>query len=80
MEDELVKEALETIKNNIRDSWETSKSQDKEGREEAWKMLKAVNEFERHFRSIMETGTMASHELNRIQGLMNKLKLNVGFK
>jgi len=76
MEDDLLKEALSVIRGNIRDSWETSKANDKDGREDAWKMMKVVNEFERHLRSVMGTGKMAEAELTRLQGLVNKIKPN----
>lgn len=73
LENDLVKEALSTIRESILSSWELSKANDKEGREEAWKMLKVVNEFERHLRTVMDTGKMATFELSRLEKFQDKV-------
>lgn len=73
MDNPLVKEALDTIRNHITTEWQNSKAKDKEGREEAWKMLKVVNEFERFFVNIMATGKMASQEISRLEQMKQKV-------
>lgn len=74
LENELVKEAIEVIKTNVRTAWESSKANDKEGREEAWKMLKVVNEFERHFVNLVTSGKMAEKELSRLEQMGEKVR------
>ena len=64
LDNELVKEFLVKIRENLHKDIEFSKAADKEGREEAWRMLKVVNEFERHFLTIIETGKMAKKQLS----------------
>lgn len=66
LEDEMVVQALTLIRKNVTEAWERSKSDDKEGREDAWRQLKALNEFERHFVSILKTGHLAEQELSLI--------------
>lgn len=61
---ELIQEFLTKIRENLRKEFELSKAGDKEGREEVWRMLKVVNEFERHFVTIIDTGKMAEKQLS----------------
>jgi hypothetical protein len=73
IENPLVIEAIELIRANVTSKWEASKSSDKEGREQAWMMLKAVNEFQRFFEHALQTGKVAEHELS----LLEKAQLKV---
>lgn len=64
LNNELVQEFLTKIRKNLHDKIEFSQATDKEGREEAWRMLKVVGEFERHFVTIVETGKLAEKQLS----------------
>lgn len=74
LESDLFNEALETIRGNLQKEWANSKSGDKEGREEAWRMLKVTNEFERFFINVVATGKMAGQEISRLQQIGQKVK------
>lgn len=71
LNNELVQEFLTKIRKNLHDKIEFSKADDKEGREEAWRLLKVLNEFERHFISIIETGKMAEKQLSMQEKVRN---------
>lgn len=74
LEKPLIQEFLTTIRDNLRNEFENSKALDKEGREEVWRMLKVVNEFERHFISIITTGEMAKQQLNLLERTKEKIR------
>lgn len=71
LDNPLVQEFLTKARENIRREFEFSKANDREGREEAWRMLKVLNEFERHFISIIETGKMAEKQLSMQEKVRN---------
>lgn len=71
LNNELIQEFLTKIRKNLHDKIEFSKADDKEGREEAWRMLKVVGEFERHFVTIIDTGKMAEKQLSMTQKVRN---------
>lgn len=68
---ELIQEFLTKIRENLKKEFEQSKAQDKEGREEVWRLLKVVNEFERHFLTIIETGKLAEKQLSLGERISN---------
>lgn len=74
VEDAIVVEAMTTIRTNLHSIWESTKHEEKEQREEAWKMLKAMNEFERFFLRVMESGKIAEVELSNMEKLKQKVK------
>lgn len=74
MEDEMVVEALTTIRSNLHSIWESSKHEEERQREEAWKMLKIMNEFERFFLKVMEDGKIAQKELSTLEKMKEKVK------
>ena len=59
---------LTQIKENLHVKWETSKAEDTSGREQAWMMLKAVNELERSYLREIDTGKLAQMGLNEKEG------------
>lgn len=71
LDNPLVQEFLTKIRKNLHDKIEFSQAIDKEGREEAWRMLKIVGEFERHFISIIDTGKMAERQLSMTEKVRN---------
>ena len=74
MEDEIVVEALTLIRSNLHAIWESSRVEDKEPREEAYRMMKVLNEFERYFLKVMEDGKIAEKELSLLDKAKEKLK------
>lgn len=74
LEDEMVRDALSSMRSSITEKWESSKESDTEGRERAFRMLHALNEFERYFTTIIQTGKYATAELSRIQKLKQKVR------
>lgn len=74
IESPLVVEALNLIRENLHKNWEVSKYEEERQREEAWKMLKVVNEFERFFLKVMEDGQIANKELTLMEHMKSKVK------
>ena len=74
LEDELFKEAFDTIHNNLTLHWQQSIASDKEGREDAWRMLKALNEVKRFFQVAMETGKMAEQQISLVEKFKNQIR------
>jgi ABC-type protease/lipase transport system fused ATPase/permease subunit len=74
IENPMVIEAIGLIRANVTAKWEASKSSDKEGREQAWMMLKAVNEFQRFFEHALQTGKVAEHELSLLEKAQEKVR------
>lgn len=59
----LVVEAFELIRANLVDKFFDTKESDSELRERVFRMNLACREFERYFREIIESGKMASFEI-----------------
>ena len=68
---ELIQEFLTKIRENIILEIRNSKDDDAEGRERAYRLLKVVDAFERHFVSIIETGRMAQKQLSAGEKVRN---------
>lgn len=73
IEDPMVREALDLIRDNLIGAWKKSKVADKEVREEAYRMLHALEEFERYFLTVMQTGKLAEHQLSTIEKAKQKV-------
>ncbi len=73
LEDELVKEALQSMRKNLMTEWERSKVNDQKGREKVWLTLHVLNEFERALASHMETGKFAKIEMSKLQQMRKKV-------
>lgn len=63
-----VTQRLDAIAETLHVKWENSKAADSEGREEAWKMLKAVKELRRSFEADIRDGVVASKQLEKLNG------------
>ena len=74
MENPMVVDALSLIRSNLHAIWETSSYEKKEEREDAYRMLKVVNEFERFFLKVMEDGKIAEAELSLLDKAKEKIK------
>lgn len=62
MENPLLQEAFQTIRQSLHDKFEGSKDGDNQARERIWMMLKVVGEVERHIESVADTGKMAEQQ------------------
>ena len=60
LDDDLLKEALDTIERDCENSWRNSAYGEGEKREAAYQMLKVVKAFRGHLTTVLETGKMAA--------------------
>lgn len=67
LDNELVQEALETLKAEYLKAWEASPARDAEGRERLWVMVKLVEKFRGHLEQVFEAGKLADAELVEIE-------------
>ncbi|SOY79937.1 conserved hypothetical protein [Cupriavidus taiwanensis] len=63
LEDPMVVAALHDMREHIRNAWEQSPARDKEGREELFRYMKVIGNFESAFRTHIGTGEIAAHQL-----------------
>jgi hypothetical protein len=75
IENPLVMEALSLIRSNLHSKWEASSYEESTGREEAYRMLKVANEFERYFHQALESGKIAEKELSLMEKVKQKFKV-----
>jgi hypothetical protein len=68
LEDEIYREAYDTIRKEIFDQWQSSPARDAEGREKLWLTLKILDRVNTHFVSVMESGKLARSRLDRLTG------------
>jgi len=59
LDDELLQEAFEVLKEDLMNRWSHSGSTDLEARESIWLAIRLLERIEGHIRSIVETGHMA---------------------
>lgn len=78
IEHPLFKEALEMYRQRLQQEWADSPARDTEGRERLWLMQKTVSVVEGHLRTLMETGKLASIQLQQRQTLMQRAKSWLG--
>lgn len=67
LDNELVQEALATLKTEYLGAWEASPARDAEGRERLWVMVKLVEKFRGHLEQVFEAGKLADAELVEIE-------------
>ena len=65
VEHPLYQEAVETYRHRLMDEWVASPARDQEGREKIWLMIKTAEAVERHLKEIMETGKLATIQMDR---------------
>ena len=63
----LVVEAFEELRKTYVDGWSGSDPSDTDFREQCFHLLKALEAFEQHFQSVVETGKMASVQLEAVR-------------
>lgn len=62
---EQVQERLDAIASSLHIKWEESRAEDAEGREQAWRMLKATRELKRSFMQDINAGRLAQAEIEK---------------
>lgn len=78
IEHPLFAEAMEKYRNRLMDEWAASPARDKEGREHLWLMVKTVGVVEGHLKELMETGKLASIQLEQKRSAMQRMKEWIG--
>jgi hypothetical protein len=71
LNDKLVKDALNSMKQTVFHNIETSHFKHVDEREDLYKMLRAINAFEEEFKQHIQGGKKAK---SRLQEILNKLK------
>jgi len=67
LDNELVQEALTTLKDEYVRAWEASPARDSEGRERLWVMVKLVEKFRGHLEQVWDAGKLADDKLVEIE-------------
>ena len=67
LDNELVQEALTTIKAEYGKAGEASPARDAEGRERRWVMVKLVEKFKGHLEQVWDSGKIADDKLVEIE-------------
>lgn len=70
----LFKEALEKYKARLHQEWADSPVRDTEGRERLWLMSKTVSVVEGHLNELMQTGKMATVQMEQKKTLLERAK------
>lgn len=65
LEDEIFVEAIQKVSAELRQEWINSPIRDTEGREKIYMMEKMLNVLLVQIRSVMETGKLASKQINK---------------
>ena len=66
-------EAMEKYKTRLMDEWAASPARDKEGREHLWIMVKTVSVVEGHLKELMQTGKLATLQLEQKKSVRDRL-------
>lgn len=67
LENELLKEALQAIKDDVTRQWMECPARDHEGKEALWQLMKTAQKFENVLIGYIETGKLASEQLKRFE-------------
>ena len=67
-------EAVEQYKTRLMDEWAASPARDRESREHLWLMVKTVSVVEGHLKELMQTGKLATIQLEQKKSLMQRAK------
>ncbi len=71
LDSEIYKETMQTVRDGIIQSWESCPIRDKEGANELKLMLKLLGDVQRNIETVMQTGKMASIQIER-EGLFRR--------
>lgn len=79
LNEKVVVDALEAIKQEIIEQWEATPARDTEGREWIWRHYKVAQKFEGILKGCIEAGKMEKALLERKVGWKDKLKAVVNY-
>ena len=74
MDNQVYQEAFSSLKADLMRAWESSPARDREGREQLWHAVHLLGRIEQHLQQAMETGRMASLQLQQERSRMEQLK------
>lgn len=74
IEHPLFREALDLYKARLAQEWESSPARDTEGRERIWLMNKVAGAVEKHLLEIMETGHLASLQMEQHRNWLQRVR------
>lgn len=74
LESDIYKESVASVRSAIFEKWESCPIRDKEGQHELKIMLKLLKEVESHLKTVMETGKMATIQLENERTLKERAK------
>ena len=66
-------EAIEKYKTRLMDEWAASPARDRESREHLWLMVKTVSVVEGHLKELMQTGKLATLQLEQKKSVRDRL-------
>lgn len=78
IEHPLFREALDTYRQRLMTEWADSPARDTQGREHLWLMLKTADAVQRHLEQLMQTGRLASLQLENKRSLMQRARAWTG--
>lgn len=73
LENESFQWAINEIKTEVTDQWKNSPARDDAGRERLWMLLKVAEKFEMVLQTTLETGKLASIDLEHKRSLMQRM-------
>ena len=74
VEHPLYVEAFEVYTQRLKTEWADSPARDKEGRETLWIMLKTAQAVQSHLQQILETGKLASLQLQQKRSMLERAR------
>lgn len=79
LENDQFKQAFEAIEQEITEAWKTSPVRDEDGRRELFRLLMSAQKFKTVLQARLETGKLASLELERKRTMPQKVKELIGW-
>ena len=76
LNDELLNDALKTIRDEVVQMWIDCPARDQEGKEALWQLAKTTDKFESLLKGYVETGKLATANLKRFEdrrGLLHRI-------
>jgi hypothetical protein len=71
-QDELLQEAFDRLETEYNKLWRDSLLHDSQGRERLYMALKALDQVKKHFRNVLDSGTLAKDQLEHLVKLRKK--------
>lgn len=68
LENPILVEAFAVLENEYLKAWRQSKPADQEERERLWLAVGLLEEIQRHLRIVVENGTMAKRDIDKLSG------------